>query len=97
MLFGKYVQIQSFFPLKDKVQHLSSSVIRQKGESQNGETYVGETIRNWKIRWDEHNDVYKNSDPAKNLARNLSTSLVGMYLQEHRKIPSKEEFWRHTL
>ena len=36
-----------------------------------GETYVGETIRNCKIRCDEHNDVDKSSDPAKHLARNI--------------------------
>ena len=35
-----------------------------------GETYVGETIRNCKIRCNEHNDVNMNSEPAKNLAIN---------------------------
>ena len=33
--------------------------------------YVGETIRNCKIRWDEHNDVNKNSELAMHLARNI--------------------------
>ena len=33
--------------------------------------YVGEIIRNCKIKWDEHNDVNKNSEPAKRLARNI--------------------------
>ena len=33
--------------------------------------YVGEIIRNCKIKWDEHNDVNKNSEPAKHLARNI--------------------------
>ena len=28
-------------------------------------------MRNCKIRWDEHNDVNKNSEPAKHLARNI--------------------------
>ena len=27
----------------------------------------------------------------------LTMSLVGMFLQEHLKIPSKEEFLKHTL
>ena len=34
------------------------------------EIHVAETIRNHKIRWDEHNDVNKSSDPATHLARN---------------------------
>ena len=33
--------------------------------------YVGETIRNCKIKWDEQNDVNKNFEPAKDLARNI--------------------------
>ena len=31
--------------------------------------YFGETIRNCKIRWDEYNDVSKNSELANHLAR----------------------------
>ena len=30
---------------------------------------MGETIRNCKIRWDEHNDVNMNSEHAKHLAK----------------------------
>ena len=37
-----------------------------------GETYVSETIRNCKIRCDEHNDINKSSEPAKHyVARNI--------------------------
>ena len=62
-------KIQSLFPLKDKVQHLSCVIHR--GICSCGETYVGETISNCKKGWDEHNDVNKNSEPAKHLARNI--------------------------
>ena len=55
-------KIQSLFPLKDKVQHLNCVIY--KGICSCGETYVGETIRNCKIRWDEHNDVNKNLEPV---------------------------------
>ena len=34
------------------------------------EIHVAETIRNYKIRWDEHNGVNKSSDTATHLARN---------------------------
>ena len=57
------------FPLKDKVQHLSCVIY--KGICLCGERYVSETIRNCKIRCDEYNDVSKNSEPAKHLARNI--------------------------
>ena len=53
----------------DKVQHLSCAIF--KGICSCGEVYVGETIRNCKIRYDEYNDVNKNSKPAKHLARNI--------------------------
>ena len=61
--------IQSLFPLKYKVQYLSCVIY--KGICSCGETNVGETIRNCKTRWDEHNDVNKNSEPAKHLAKNI--------------------------
>ena len=32
-----------------------------------GENYIGETCRNVIIRWDEHSDIGKNSEPANNL------------------------------
>ena len=53
----------------DKVQHWSCVIY--KGICSCGEVYVGETIRNCKIRCDEYNDVNKNSEPAKHLARNI--------------------------
>ena len=48
-------RIQSLFQLKDKLQYLNCV----KGICSFGETYVGETKRNSKIGWDEHNDEKK--------------------------------------
>ena len=62
-------KFQSLFQLKDEVQHLHYVIY--KGICPFGETYVAQTIRNCKIRRDEHNDVNKNSEPAKHLARNI--------------------------
>ena len=62
-------KIQFILSLKDKVQHLSCVI--SKGICSCGETYIGETIRNCKIRWDEHNDVNTNSEHAKHLAKNI--------------------------
>ena len=49
----------------------STQVVIYKGICSCGETYVGETIRYCEIKWDEHNDVNKNSESAKHLATNI--------------------------
>ena len=88
-------KIQSLFPLKDKVQHLSCVIY--KGICSCGETYVGETIRNCKIRWEEHNDISKNSEPAKHLARSIEHEFSWYVLARAPENTLKEEFWKHTL
>ena len=62
-------KIQFILSLKDKVQLLSCVIY--KGICSCGETYIGETIRNCKTRWDEHNNVNTNSEYAKHLAKNI--------------------------
>ena len=59
-------KIQWLSPLKEKLQHLSCVIY--KGICPCGETYIGETIRNCKIRWDQYCDVNKDSEPEKHLA-----------------------------
>ena len=54
---------QSLFPLNGKFQRLSCVIY--KGICSYGETYVGETIRNCKTRWDGCDSVNKNSEPSK--------------------------------
>ena len=68
-VFWNTSKIQSLFPLKDKVRDLSCAIYN--GICSCGERYVGEIIRHFKIRWDEHNDVNKNFEPAKHLARKI--------------------------
>ena len=62
-------KIQSLFNNKDEVQHLSCVIY--KGVCSCGADYIGEIIRNVKIRWNEHESgIDKNSECFK-------------YLQEH--------------
>ena len=51
--------------MKDKANHVSSVVY--EGKCNCGENYIGETDRNVTKGWDEHSDISKNSEPAKNL------------------------------
>ena len=62
-------KIQMLFSLKEEVYYLSYVIY--KGICSCGEMRVGEIIRSCKILCDEHNDVNKNSEPAKHLARNI--------------------------
>ena len=36
------------------------------------QTYIGETRRNVELRWEEHEDISKDSEPAKHLKENLN-------------------------
>ena len=42
-----------------------------KGNCSCGETYIGQTIRNASIRWEEQNDPTNKSEPAKHLKNNF--------------------------
>ena len=69
-------QVKTLFPLKDKSLH--PSCVIYKGTCSCGETYIGETIRNASIRWEEHNDPINKSEPAKHL-KNYSTILQKLF------------------
>jgi len=61
-------KVKSLFPLKDKNPYPSCQIY--EGTCVCGETYVGETKRNVEVRWREHNDIRKDSEPAKHLRDN---------------------------
>ena len=64
-------KIQSLFNNKDKVQHLSCVIY--KGVCSCGADYIGETIRNVEIRWNEHESgIDKNSECFKHFQEHLS-------------------------
>ena len=58
-------KIRSLFPLKDKVFH--KSCVIYEGTCSCGDKYIGETNRIAQIRFNEHNNPAKNSEPAKHL------------------------------
>ena len=64
-------KIKSLFNNKDKVQHLSCVIYKVVCSC--GADYIGETIRNVKIRWNEHESgIDKNSECFKHLQEHWS-------------------------
>ena len=61
-------KVQSLLPLKDKVDHYSCVIYR--GDCSCDQNYIGETVRNAKIRWNEHEYKSSKSEPAKHLKEN---------------------------
>ena len=62
-------KIKSLFPLKDKVEHKSSVIY--EGTCSCGDKYIGETRRNAKIRWLEHDKMSGKSEPSKHIINNV--------------------------
>ena len=64
-------KIKSLFSYKDKVTHYSCCIY--KGVCSCGADYIGETIRNARVRWNEHDSgTDKKSECAKHLKENFS-------------------------
>ena len=70
--------IRSLFPIKDKTNHISNVIY--KGECSCGSIYIGETVRNANIRWEEHEAIDGKSEPAKHLVNNNNNNhnLIGL-------------------
>ena len=60
--------IKSLFPLKDQVKHLSCVIY--EGNFSCGRLYIGETIRNSDILWNEHENTTGKSGLSKHLGGN---------------------------
>ena len=58
------------FPLKDKNDYKSHVI--HKGDCTCRSRYIGETRRNVEVRWNEHNNLTKRSEPSKHLRSNIN-------------------------
>ena len=63
-------KVKSLFSLKDKNSYPACQIY--KGTCVCDETYIGDTIRNVNIRWNEREDMSKESEHAKYLRENLN-------------------------
>ena len=61
--------IRSLFPLKDKNDY---KLCIYAGVCSCGLCYIGETKRNAEVRWNEHNNPTKSSEPSKHLRSNIN-------------------------
>ena len=65
----KTKKVRQLFSLKEKNPYPATKIYL--GECKNcNETYVGETIRNVRVRWNEHENPNKDSEPARHLRDN---------------------------
>ena len=60
--------MRSLFPSKDKSDY--KSCVIYKGDCCCVSCYIGETKRNAEVRWSEHNNPTKSSEPSKRLGSN---------------------------
>ena len=62
-------KIKTLFKVKDKSLHQACKI--HKGVCSCGESYIGKTIRNVEVRWDEHNNPMNKSNLLKHIKDNL--------------------------
>ena len=70
VLTWKTWNIRSLFPLKDKSDY-KSCVIYKEGFSCDSR-YISDTKSNAEVRWNEHNNLTKSSEPSKHLRSNIN-------------------------
>ena len=83
LLMWKTRNIQSLFPLRDKNDY--KSCVIYKGDCSCGSRYIGETKRNAKVRWKEHNNPTKSSEPSNHLRSNISLYFTWAVISNARK------------
>ena len=62
------MKMQSLFPLKGKVDHYICAIYL--GDCSCDQNYIGETVRNAKIPWNECEDKNSKSEPVMHLKEN---------------------------
>ena len=76
-------KIKSLFSLKEKNPYPACQIYN--GTCVCDKTYIGETIRNVNIRWNEHEDICNESEHAKHLRENQNHTFNGKTLLQAPK------------
>ena len=69
LILWKTRKLRSLFQLKDKVDSKHCCNVVYEGTCSCGTNYIGITDRNASLRFDEHNNPKKSSEPAKHIKR----------------------------
>ena len=83
-------KVQSLFLIKDKIDHYSCVIWR--GDCSYDQNYNGETVRNAKIQWNEHEDKNSKSEPSKHLKENPTQRFTWNIISK-----APEYFWKHRV
>ena len=97
VIIWKTRKIRTLFPLKDKVEVSYSSDVIYRGVCSCSEDYIGETDRNAIIRWDEHEDTRKASEPAKHLKSNAGHQFDWIIMCKASNLKIKREIMELIL
>ena len=68
-------KVKNLFRVKGKSLHQACKIY--KGVCSDGESCISENIRIVEIRWDEHNNPMKKSNPSKHIKDNLDKAFNG--------------------
>ena len=83
-------KVQSLFLLNNKVAHYSCVIYR--GDCSCDQNYIGETVRDAKIQWNEHQDKNSKSASAKHLKENSTHKLTWTIVSK-----PPENFCKHRV
>ena len=78
LILWKSRKLRSLFQLKDKVDNKHCCNVFYEGTCSCGFNYIGITDRNADLRFDEHNNLKKNSEPAKHIKQNEGHVFIHM-------------------
>ena len=99
VVIWKTRNIRTLFPLKDRVVHVSDVIYEGICSCENN--YIGETDRIAGCRWNEHEDIKKNSEPAKHLKDNpthkFEWKILSKASKDKRKRRILETFFIKTM
>ena len=84
LITWKTRNIQSLFLIKDKNNYKSCLIYKR--DCSCGSRSIGETKRNVELRWIEHNNTTKSSEPSKYLRTTSTTILHGLSFQMFQKM-----------